>query len=269
MTDDTSVPAVAADPPDAVDDPLAVLLRVQDLDTAISQLQHRKATLAERRELDALEATLATSVARAGDLDARRQALLDRQAELEEQIGGLTARRKALEDRMYADRGSASRDLQAMDDEIRHLTQRRAEIEEVELEVMEEQEPIDADLARLADERSQLEAAAASLRTAVAVAEALVDDEISTFEASRGVEAARLPTDLGDRYEVLRGRLAGVGAARLVGNRCDGCHLELPSAEVDRIRHLPPGTVVTCDQCGRILVRASGSPRPSIATGPA
>lgn len=280
MTDDlggvapaASTPAVssldgsspAASTPEASDDSLVVLLRVQDLDTAISQLQHRGAMLAERQELDAVEATLATLAARVADLGTQRQALLARQAELEEQIGGLTARRKALEDRMYADRGSASRDLQAMDGEIHHLAQRRAEIEEVELAVMEEQEPIDADLARLADERSQLEAAAASLRTAAAAAEAVVDTEIATLESSRGVEAARLPTDLGDRYEVLRGRLGGIGAARLVGNRCDGCHLELPSAEVDRIRHQPPGTVVTCDQCGRILVRAAA---PAGATGP-
>lgn len=216
--------------------------------------------MTERRELDAAEAALGVLDRRAAELGTQRAGLLARQSELEEQVAGLMARRKGLEDRMYNARGSASRDLQAMDGEIDHLAQRRAEIEEVELELMEEQEPIDAELARVADERSQLESAAGVLRTAVVAAESVVSTEIATLEASRGVEAARLPTDLGDRYEVLRGRLAGVGAARLVGNRCDGCHLELPSAEVDRIRHLPRGTVVTCDQCGRILVRA---PAPS------
>jgi hypothetical protein len=42
--------------------------------------------------------------------------------------------------------------------------------------------------------------------------------------------------------------------ARLIGHHCDGCHLELSSAEVERIRHQGPDTIVTCDQCGRILV---------------
>ena len=37
--------------------------------------------------------------------------------------------------------------------------------------------------------------------------------------------------------------LGGVGAARLVGDRCDGCHLTLPSVEVERIHHLPGGHV--------------------------
>ena len=142
-----------------------------------------------------------------------------------------------------------------MDDEIHHLTERRAEIEEVELEVMEEQEPVDAELARIAGARAGLEASADTLRSALAEAEAAVDAETVVEAANRASAARQLPTDLGDRYEVLRGRLGGIGAARLIGNHCDGCHLELSSVEVERIRHLPAGTVTTCDQCGRILVR--------------
>ena len=236
-------------------DPLVQLLRVQDLDTEITQLRHRKATLAQRRELEAAEASLATLGRRAAELDDQRDELLSRQAALEEQIASVARRSRGLEERMYAARGSAARDLQAMDGEIHHLTQRRAELEEAELEVMVEQEPVDAERARLADERAQLEQAAGSLRTALAAAEAVVGTELSALEATRTTEAARLPQELAARYDQLRRRMAGVGAARLVGNRCDGCHLELPSAEVDRIRHLPPGEIATCDQCGRILVR--------------
>jgi predicted nucleic acid-binding Zn-ribbon protein len=243
-------------------DPLALLLEVQDLDTAISQLQHRQANMAERRQLAEVEATLAALERRAAELAASQQSLLAREAELEEQIESVAARRKALQDRLYADRGSAARDLQAMDAEIHHLADRRSEIEERELELMVEQEPVDAELAKVADERAQLEAAAGSLRAAVAVADTVAATELSTLEASRALMAARLPADLHERYDSLRAHLGGVGAARLVGNRCDGCHLELPSAEVDRIRHLAPGTYVTCDQCGRILVRAAG-PAPS------
>ena len=71
---------------------------------------------------------------------------------------------------------------------------------------------------------------------------------------SRATEAALLPSALADRYEILRAHLNGTGAARLVGSHCDGCHLELSSAEVEKIRALPPGNVATCEQCGRILV---------------
>jgi predicted nucleic acid-binding Zn-ribbon protein len=48
--------------------------------------------------------------------------------------------------------------------------------------------------------------------------------------------------------------MKGVAVARLIGHRCDGCHQELSNVEVEKIRALPPDTVVTCDLCGRILV---------------
>jgi uncharacterized protein len=77
---------------------------------------------------------------------------------------------------------------------------------------------------------------------------------MATTARQRSAEAAQLPTALSDRYETLRARLKGTGAARLIGNRCDGCHLELASVEVEKIRALPAGEVATCEQCGRILV---------------
>jgi predicted nucleic acid-binding Zn-ribbon protein len=46
-----------------------------------------------------------------------------------------------------------------------------------------------------------------------------------------------------------------VGAARLEQGSCTGCHLKLPSTEVERLRKLDPDEVAFCDQCGRILVR--------------
>ena len=68
--------------------------------------------------------------------------------------------------------------------------------------------------------------------------------------------AALVSAELLGTYDRLRAGLDGVAIARLVGGRCDGCHLTLPAMELDRIRHLRPGEVATCDQCGRILVRS-------------
>lgn len=238
-------------------DPLEVLLRVQDLDTALAQLAHRKTSLPERADLRSATDRLAGLDARVAELEAERRALLERQQEIERQVGTVVARRKSIEDRMYAARGPDVRDLQAMGEEVAHLERRRNELEDQELEVMEQQEPIEGELDRLRQDRGTLQAATVSLATALHAAEAVIGAEIATAAAARAVEAGLLPEALRSRYEALRAKLGGVGAARLIGNRCSGCHLELPSVEVDRIRHLPPGTVATCDQCGRLLVRAT------------
>ena len=239
-------------------EPLQALLGVQDADTAVMQLQRRKATLDERRELDTLEAELADLGRQEAESEAARAELARRQSELEARIEAMATRSKAIEDRLYGARGTAARDLQAMDEEIRHLAVRRRELEDDELEIMEALEPIDAVLGEIRAGREQREARAVVLREALAAAEAAIDAQIAEHAAERQALAAEVPAQLLERYEALRARLGGTGAARLVGNRCSGCHLELPAMEVDRIRHLEPGTMVTCEQCGRILVPTSG-----------
>jgi uncharacterized protein len=237
-------------------DDLAHLLAVQDLDTSITQLQHRRDALAETLGLSAVEAELAGLETTRADATARRTALTSAQKELEEQIAVLTERREGIEKRMYAATGTAARDLQAMSDEVRHLSDRRAELEERELQAMLDQDPVDAELAALRERMAPLEERAEELRRQASAAQLEIDAEIAAAAGTRAAEAAQVPKALADRYEALRARLKGTGAARLVGNHCDGCHLELSSVEVEKIRALPPGEVATCEQCGRILVPA-------------
>ena len=235
-------------------DTLAHLLTVQDLDTSITQMEHRRAALAETSGLAAVEGELATLEAEQADGADRRAALTATQNGLEEQIAAITERRDRVEKRLYAATGSSSRDLQAMNEEVKHLTDRRAELEELELVAMLEADPIDAELAALRERMGPLEMRAKELREEVEKERLQIDAAIAAAARSRAAEAALLPTALSDRYETLRSRLKGTGAARLIGSHCDGCHLELPSMEVERIRALPPGEVATCEQCGRILI---------------
>jgi len=66
------------------------------------------------------------------------------------------------------------------------------------------------------------------------------------------------------RAGVRRARLESVltpSAARVTPpcpyfGRCGGCHLALPATEVARLRIEPADTLVTCEQCERILVRS-------------
>ena len=132
-----------------------------------------------------------------------------------------------------------------MDEEVRHLNQRRSELEDQELVAMVDQEPIDTALAALAARKAPIAEKANILRAEVAQGQAEIDAELEAARAARAGEAAQLPPALSERYEALRARLKGTGAARLIGHRCSGCHLELSPVEVDRIRAMSPDTVVT------------------------
>jgi hypothetical protein len=148
-----------------------------------------------------------------------------------------------------------ARDLEAMDHEVQQLGARQAEFEDEEIALLEEEEPFDARLSEHRAAVAALDAERDRLQAAVAEAEQGIRAGIAEEESRRAACAADLPADLAQRYEFLRSRLGGVGAARLVGERCDGCHLTLPSVDVERIRNLPPEQFATCPQCDRILVR--------------
>jgi hypothetical protein len=141
-----------------------------------------------------------------------------------------------------------------MDGEVHHLSDRQSELEGQELALLEEEDPLDVALAANGAAAAELSGEVDRLSAAIAAAVVRIDEEIAAEEVKRASVAARLPADLTARYESLRSHLGGVGAARLVGNRCDGCHLVLPQAELERVRHLPTDEFALCEQCGRILV---------------
>jgi hypothetical protein len=99
-----------------------------------------------------------------------------------------------------------------------------------------------------------LEGDVAALRETLAAAEGSLGDELAAEEAARAGVASGIDADLLDVYERCRDKSNGVGAARLVGMTCQGCHLSIPATEAERIRTAPDGTVEHCDNCGTILV---------------
>lgn len=230
------------------------LLEVQEHDTRVDQLRHRRATLPERAELTELESRRAALEARLGGVRAERDELAARQANLEGQIEAARGRRAELEKRLYGGQVAAARELSAMSDEVRQLGRHITELENRELEVMEALEPLDGELQAADVERDGIDTRAGELRGAIGQAEKEIDGEIEVELDARRPVAEAVPADLLARYEGLRRKLGGTGAARLAGNSCTGCHLTLPAMEVDRIKHAPPDAVITCDNCGRILV---------------
>lgn len=230
------------------------LLAVQDRDTAIDQLEHRKAHLPERAELASVEARIADIEARLAAATERRAAVTHRQDRLEEEVFHVETRVAEIEKRMYGGTVTASRDLQAMAAEVEALKARGSSLEDEVLASMEEAEPIDEERSVLTADRTAQDGEAERLRAAIAEAEVAIEADIAVEREAREAARAEVPDDLLATYEKLRAKLGGVGAARLVGSSCGGCHLTLPATELDRIRRSSAEALVFCDQCGRILV---------------
>ena len=232
-------------------DPLLVL---QEHDSALDRLRHRRETLAEREALAAAEWNAAAVAGRRAAARARRDELLREEQRLDDEAQALQAKASDVERKMYSGEISSPRELQAMQADVEQLRRLQRGLENRELELMEEREPLDVTAAELDGESAALADDLDRLRRALVAAEAEIDADEARERAARAETAALIAPALVAEYDRCRTQARGVGVARLIGSTCQGCHLSIPSTEVERIRKAPEGTIAHCDNCGCILV---------------
>ena len=233
------------------------LLDLQAIDTALAQLAHRRRSLPERAELEAL----ARELSALEDERVRAQVAvddLDRDiARLEKDVDQVRARKAKNEDRLAAGTGPA-RELEALQHELVSLNRRQSDLEDAELELMEQRETAQAVLdgveQRLAEVRERR--AVTEQRRDESLAEIGREEEFK--RSARQPLANDLPADLVQLYDRIRTD-TGLGAALLHAGRCGGCRLELSGADLARIRKADPDEVVRCEDCRRIMVRTNES----------
>jgi uncharacterized protein len=230
------------------------LLAVQEHDTKIDQLEHRRRTLPERSELDGVMNELAAVDAATADAEARHGELARSQRRIDDEVAALRAKSDQSNATMYGGTVTNPRQLEALQEEIASLQRRISHLEDQELELMELSEPVEAEIAQLAERRAALDERGMALRVAIAEQESAIDAELDQVGGERAALASGIDPDLLAEYVAIRSRL-GVGIARLVGGSCQGCHLSLSAMEVDRIKRLDPDETVHCEECGRLLVR--------------
>jgi predicted nucleic acid-binding Zn-ribbon protein len=233
---------------------LSDLLAVQEFDLTADRLRHRRENLPEKGEIRSVSDTARGLESKLAAVSSELAPIAQEQSDAEAELASSESRAKAVERRLYGGEVSASRDLQAMASDVEGLKKRASALEDRILELLDAREPLDARAASITSELEDLATRRTELEAGVKAAESDLDREIAAVAGPRAEAAARVPPALMASYERLRGRLGGIGVARLVGDRCDGCHLTLSAAELDAIRHLPDGEVATCEQCTRILV---------------
>jgi predicted nucleic acid-binding Zn-ribbon protein len=235
--------------------PLEQLLVVQEHDSAIDHLRHRRAHLPDREALAAAETAIRALAEPITEISGRRDTIAREVKRLEDETASVSARVTEIDATMYSGSVTSPKELQAMQAEIDQLRRHQTMLEDRELELMESQEAVEAELAPLVAQVSEHETSARAARERIAAEEAVIDSEIASESDVRAGSTAGLPADLLADYERCRSATRGVGVALLVGNTCQGCRLTIPATEVARIRKgETAGEIAHCDNCGAILV---------------
>jgi len=229
------------------------LWELQQIDTALHQVQRRLTRLPEAEAYAAAERQLAehhAAIAAAGKQMSEAETTIET---IERESETLTAKRTRLEQQLKI--VTETRQADALNHEIETLNAHRDELDDRELEAMEQQSDAEQRLAELAANEDAVVAIKESAAAQLAVAKGAGADEEADLTAKYDAARAGLTAEEVALYDAQRARHDGIGIAKLIGLRCDGCHLDLSRAEVDAFKALPADELVDCPQCGRVLVR--------------
>jgi len=235
--------------------PYDQLLVVQGFDTSGDQLKHKRTHHPIRSEIAGVDEKIAELEVVSAEISARKHELDREQKRLDDEVSLIDDKRAQIDAKLYNGSVTATKDLLALQDEAAMLLDRKNGIEDSELEIMESVEEVSTELEPVVTTIESLREARIVHESDLAAALDVIASEIETAEQNRTQAAALVPPDLLAHYNSLRADFEGVAVARLIGTTCDGCHMSLSAVAVDQIKKLPDDAVVTCDQCGRLLIR--------------
>ena len=179
------------------------LLDLQAIDTRLDQIAHARTHLPQLAELADLQA-------KAGLLDDQlirsRTELADVQREVAKAEADVQlVRDRAARDRARLDAGTGTaKDLQAIQHELVSLARRQAELEDVEIEIMERAEAAESDVAELERGRGELTTRIEALEAARDEALARLDGEAAEVGRPRTTVVDEVGADLVALYEKIR-----------------------------------------------------------------
>jgi predicted nucleic acid-binding Zn-ribbon protein len=231
------------------------LLRTQELDTRLAQLVHAKANHPLLAKIAETKASAARVAAGVQDEREERHRLERDQKRLDDEVAMLDAKRSDIETKLYDGSVTATKDLLVMQEESKHLGERKNSLEDAELEIMEQMEVLQTTLDRVQAEVDAEENKIAEFENELAAAVADIDAEAHQVRTEREAVVVSVRPELMEAYNKLHSSQPGVVVARLVGGSCQACHMALSAMTVDQIGKLAEDALVHCDECGAILVR--------------
>ena len=232
---------------------------MQELDTALDALRLQAANPPEAAELKELTATRADLEGRARDLQVLVDDLTREQRKADADVETVKIRRVRDQQRLDSGAVTSPKDLQRLQHELVSLDRRISDLEDAELEVMEQLETAQGELAQLRSRVQQIDERLGELVAARDKRVSAIRDQAVGVKRDREAAVSGIPAELLALYDKLHAQMGGVGAAALRQRRCSGCSLELNSGDLGIIAKQPSDTVIRCEECGRILVRTAES----------
>ena len=232
----------------------SLILELQSLDNEIMQANTKLKSLPEIEQLLHIDKriTTATDELAVVKSEADQIALELRRGEVD--VETVTDRIKKDEARL-ASGNATPKELEQLQHEVGTLKKRQESLEEIELEIMIRSDAITSRSNTLTTDLASLQTLKDEISGRLKTATDEINKVIADKNTARNLVANQIEKPLLELYEKIRGNGGGVGAAALVGNKCNGCNLAINAVEMDRIKSLAKDELLRCEECRRILVR--------------
>ena len=230
------------------------ILDIARFDQQTNSLRHKAANLPELAEIASttIKANNARDlrIAAETELNDVKRELLRAEADVEQIVSRITR------DEARLIGGSASpKELEQLQHEVGTLGARRAELEEIELEIMMRVDAINENIAALKAEEAEHAALIAELEIRKENALTILHNDLDAIAKDRSETINTIDKALVDLYQKIKETTGGTGAAALSAGSCTGCNLSINAVEIKRMADLAEDEVVRCEECRCILVR--------------
>lgn len=232
----------------------SLILELQLIDNEIMQANTKLKSLPEIEQLLHIEkrVTAANDEMAVVKSESDQIALELRRGEVD--VETVTDRIKKDEARLSS--GNATpKELEQLQHEVETLKKRQETLEEIELEIMIRNDAVIARKNTLTTDLTSLQTLKDEISGRLQSATDEINKVIADKNVARNAVAGKIEKPLLDLYEKIRGGGGGIGAAALVGNKCNGCNLAINAVEMERIKSLAKDELLRCEECRRILVR--------------
>ena len=223
------------------------LLVIQDRDKRFIQLEQQLQRIPSER----------------AEIEARAKAASSRLEELKGKVKLTEAERKQLENEAASKRTQIDKwrsqqvqtkkneEYQALAHEVENAEKEIFKIEDKELDLMDRNEKLAAEIKAEQKVLDEVNAQAARQKETIGKREMAMKEEIEKLKSERVALAASVDESYLSRYERIMRHRQDVAIVPLQHGNCGGCHLQMPPQVVHLAKR--SDEMVTCEQCGRIL----------------
>ena len=231
------------------------LLDIADLDRRIAQAERARTKPSQAGRITELVAIRQEQLRELTSLTGTRDDVRTELTRLESDVKVVEQRRNRDAERLAT--ATNPKDAQALEHELASLARRQSDLEDAELDVMgrleEAEAAVAAQQALLDTTTSEGSALTAQAKADVAAA----TERGEQLARDRAAVAQAVAPELLAEYS--RRATNSAGAALLTRGTCEGCRILLPSTDLNEIRRAADDLVVSCPECGCILVRTEES----------